>query len=74
MIVIMIVILNYLKLPQTGEVHILTQVPVVKLTFKDLKNLEREPLRHCEVDGKLTFTRHFLMLGKVTFDEQVNVL
>ena len=40
----------------------------------DLKDLEREPLRHCEGDGKVTFTRPFLMLGKVTFDEQVNVL
>ena len=25
-------------------------------------------------DGKVTFTRPFLVLGKVTFDEQVNVL
>ena len=25
-------------------------------------------------DGKVTFTRYFLMLGKVIFDEQVNVL
>ena len=57
MIIIMIVILNYLKLPETGEVHIPTQVPLVKLTFKDLTDLEREQLRHCEVDGKLTFTR-----------------
>ena len=30
--------------------------------------------RHCEGDGKVTFTRPFLMLGKVKFDEQVNVL
>ena len=25
-------------------------------------------------DGKVTFTRPFVMLGKVTFEEQVNVL
>ena len=43
-------------------------------TFKDLKDLEREPLRHCKGDEKVTFTRLFLMLGKVTFNEQVNVL
>ena len=35
---------------------------------------EREPLRHCEGDGKVTFTRPFLMMGNVTFDEQVNIL
>ena len=38
-----------------------------------LKDLEREPLRYCKCDGKVTFTRPFLMLGKVTFDERVNV-
>ena len=43
-------------------------------TFKDIKNLEREPLRDCEGDVKVTFTRPFLMLGKVTFDEHENVL
>ena len=32
------------------------------------------PLRHCEGDGKVTFTRLFLMLCKVTFDEEVNIL
>ena len=40
----------------------------------DLKDLEREPLRYCKCDGKVTFTRPFLMLGKVTFNERVNVL
>ena len=45
-----------------------------KYTFKDLKDLEREPLRHREGDGKVTFTKPYLMLGKVTFDEQVNAL
>ena len=40
----------------------------------DLKDLEREPLSHCECVGKVTFTRPFLILGKVTFEEQVNVL
>ena len=47
---------------------------VRKKTFNDLKDLEREPLRYCKCDGKVTFTRPFLMLGKVTFDEPVNVL
>ena len=38
--------------------------------------MEREPLRYCKGDGKVTFTRPFLMLGKVTFDhdEDVNVI
>ena len=36
--------------------------------------MEREPLRHCECDKMVTFTIPFLMLGKVTFDEQVNLL
>ena len=36
--------------------------------------LEREPLRYCKGDGNVTFTKPFLMLGKVTFDEHVNVL
>ena len=39
----------------------------------DVKDLEREPLRHCEDGGKVTFTKPFLMLDNVTFDEQVNV-
>ena len=38
------------------------------------KGLEREPLRYCKGDGKVTFTRPFLMLGKMTFDKYVNVL
>ena len=45
-----------------------------KYTFNELKKLEREPLRYFKYDGKVTCTRHFLMLGKVTFDEHVNVL
>ena len=45
-----------------------------KKTFKDLKDLESEPLRYGKGGGKVTFTRPFLMLGKVTFNEQVNVL
>ena len=36
--------------------------------------LEREPLRYCKCDGKVIFTRPFLMLGKVTFDDDVNAL
>ena len=47
---------------------------VRKKTFKELKDLEREPLRYCKGDGKVTFTRPFLTLGKVNFDEHVNVL
>ena len=45
-----------------------------KQTFKELKLLEREPLRYCKCDGDVTFTRPFLILGKVTFDEHVNAL
>ena len=39
----------------------------------NLKGLEREPL-NCKGDEKVTFTRPFLILDKVTFDEHVNVL
>ena len=39
-----------------------------KKTYKEHKDLEREPLRYGKGDGKVTFTRPFLMLGKVTFD------
>ena len=35
------------------------------------KGLEREPLRYCKGDGKVTFIRPFLMLGKVTFDTNI---
>ena len=45
-----------------------------KYTFNVLKDLEREPLRYWKCDGKVTFTKPFLILGKVTFDEHVNVL
>ena len=31
-------------------------------------------LKTCKGDGKVTFTKPFLMLGKVTFDKHVNVL
>ena len=40
----------------------------------ELKGLERESLRFCKVDGNDTFTTPLLMLGKVTFDDHVNVL
>ena len=43
-------------------------------TFKVLKDLEREPLRNWKGNGKVTFTKPFLTLGKVTFDKHVNVL
>ena len=43
-------------------------------TFNVLEGLERESLRYCKGNGKVTFTRHFLVLGKVTFDEHVNIL
>ena len=39
-----------------------------------LKDLEREPLRYWKGNGKMTFTKPFLILGKVTFDKHVNVL
>ena len=29
---------------------------------------------YCKCDGKVIFTRPFLMLGKVTFDDDVNAL
>ena len=45
-----------------------------KWTFNELNDLEKEPLRYWKGDGKVTFIGPFLMLGKVTFDEQVNVL
>ena len=47
---------------------------VRKLTFNVLKLLEREPLRYCKCDGKVIFTRPFLRLDKVTFDDHVNAL
>ena len=49
----------------------------ILIVFKPItvfKFLERESLRYCTDGGKVTFTRPFLMLGKVTFDEHVNVL
>ena len=39
-----------------------------------LKDLGREPLRYWKGDGNVTFTKPFLMLGKVTFDAHVNIL
>ena len=45
-----------------------------KLTFTEPKGLERETLRYCKNDGKVTFTKPFLILAKMTFDEHVNVL
>ena len=44
-------------------------------TFKELKCLERGPLRYCKGDcnGKVTFTRPFLMLDKLTFTEHVAI-
>ena len=41
---------------------------------RPLRTLKISKESHCEGDGKVTFTEPFLMLGKVTFDEQVNVL
>ena len=38
----------------------------------ELKYLEREPIRYYKGDGKITFTRIFLMLGEGSFDEYVN--
>ena len=45
-----------------------------KHTFKELKYLEREPLRYWKGDGKVNCTKSFLILGMVTFDEHINVL
>ena len=42
--------------------------------FKELKVLEREPLRYCKDCQRIIFLRPFLTLGKVTFVTQVNVL
>ena len=53
---------------------LITICPCVKTNLKDTKGLEREPLRYWEGEGKVTFTRPSLILDKVTFDEQVNVL
>ena len=35
---------------------------------------ETDLLRYCKCNGKVTFTRPFLLLGKVILDEHVNVL
>ena len=40
----------------------------------EVKRLEREPSRYHKGNGKVAFTRPFLVLGKVTFDEHANVL
>ena len=45
-----------------------------KYTVYELKGFEIDPLNYCKGDGKVIFTRPFLMLSKVTFDEDVNVL
>ena len=42
-----------------------------KKTFNELKLLDREPLRYYKSDGKVIFTRPFLMLGKMTFDDHI---
>ena len=44
-----------------NELYDPTRITAQKSTFKDLKDLERKPLRHCEGDGKVTFTKLFLM-------------
>ena len=40
------------------------------LRVHDLKLLEREPFGYCKCDGKVIFTRPFL----VTFDDHINAL
>ena len=42
--------------------------------IKEHKRFERELLRYCKGNRKVIFTKPFLMLGKVTFDEHVNAL
>ena len=41
------------------------------IPLKEPKVFERETLRYFEGQGKVTFTKHFLMMGKVTSDEHV---
>ena len=40
----------------------------------EIKLFERESLMYCKCNGKVIFTRPFLMLDKVTFDEHVDAL
>ena len=42
-------------------------------TFQECNSLEREPLRCCKGNEKVTLTRHFRM-GSFSFDQHVNVL
>ena len=59
-------------LKSTKNLVCLSQVHNVKID-RD-RGLEREPLRYCEGDGKVTFTGPFMRLGKVTFDKDVTTL
>ena len=45
-----------------------------KINLQGHKSLEREQLGYLKGDEKVNFTRHFLMLGKVTLDKQVHIL
>ena len=48
--------------------HVLAAIILLNLDFW------KETLRYCKHDGKVTFTRPFLMLGKVTIDAHINAL
>ena len=56
--------------PESNDINLKDQIK--QHSFNEL--LEREPLRYCKCDGKVIFTRPFLILGKVTFDHHVNAL
>ena len=48
---------------------------VAPFHFSGSVSLQVSPrAEYCDGDGKVSFTRPFLMLGKVTFDAHVNVL
>ena len=57
----------------TQHLNVIARYHCVKVDL-ELKHLEREPLRYYKCDGKVIFTRPFLMWGKVTFDDHVNAL
>ena len=46
--------------PQSVGFHV-----AVKYRLKELNGFEREPLRYCKGERKVTFIRPFLMLSKV---------
>ena len=57
-----------------SEEILLSEVTYTLREKRTSKDLVREPLRYWKGDGNVTFTKPFLMLGKVTFDAHVNIL